>query len=56
MKDHLGYMLPFQMVDPLGGTRPRFSTQARLQEFEQTSGSSFALLCPAQAYPGPHFK
>lgn len=42
-------------AEPLGGTAPRFSSQAHMQAFNKEQGSAFALQCPAQAYPAPHF-
>jgi len=46
----------YEYTEPLGSTGPRFSTQAHLQAFLKETGASFAVLCPAQAYPKPEFK
>ena len=44
------------LTDPMGRTGPRFSIEARMQAFWKEEGTSFALLCPAQAFPAPDFK
>jgi len=43
-------------AEPLGSTSPRFSTEAHSQAFFKEESSSFAMLCPAQAYPSPKFQ
>ncbi|CAL8111484.1 unnamed protein product [Orchesella dallaii] len=52
-KDRLFFI---KLEEPLGGTSPRFSGNAQvLSGFIHDGGSSFALLCPAQAYPPPSY-
>ena len=44
-------------IDPLGSTAPRFSGDSQVMSgFVRSEGNSFALLCPAQAFPPPEFK
>ena len=46
----------YKNAEPMGRTGPKFSTASIMQAFVMEHGSSFALLCPAQAFPAPNFK
>ena len=48
----------FVNVEPHGATAPRFSGDMQISSFMRVGkkSSTFAMLCPAQAYPPPDYK
>ncbi|ODN02698.1 Hemicentin-1 [Orchesella cincta] len=42
--------------EPLGSSAPKFPTESRMQTLQKQSGSSVAVVCPAQAHPYPNFR
>lgn len=47
-------LISFQ--EPVGHKAPTFSTDAKSITYDRHASTSFALLCPAQAYPQPLFR
>ncbi|ENN75865.1 hypothetical protein YQE_07594, partial [Dendroctonus ponderosae] len=50
---HLGL---FACLEPVGSRAPSFSFESQILIIKRPRGSTFALLCPAQAFPTPTFK
>ena len=44
------------IVDPIGGTKPKFSQESESSTFTKKSGQQLSLLCPAQGAPLPSFR
>lgn len=49
-------MILMHLLEPLGGTAPKFSSLAHSHSFFKEHGTAIALQCPSQAYPPPNFK
>lgn len=43
-------------IEPVGYKAPTFANDYKSFTFDRSSDASFALLCPAQAYPQPSFR
>ena len=43
-------------LDAVTSAAPRLTEESRLTSLVRSSGTSFSLLCRAQAYPLPRFK
>lgn len=46
----------YSRLEPVGAKGPTFSIEATAQTFKKPTGISFALLCPAQAFPVPKYR
>ena len=46
----------YQIVDPIGGSKPKFSLETKSLTFVKDAKSSIALSCPAQGSPLPAFR
>lgn len=46
----------FNVLEPIGYKSPSFSSVSKLASFDIQAKKSFALTCPAQAYPVPIFR
>ena len=44
------------LIEPIGGTKPKFSQESELSQFTKRSGHQLSLLCPAQGSPVPAFR
>ena len=44
------------MIEPIGGTKPKFSQESDYSRFTKRSGQQLSLLCPAQGSPIPAFR
>ena len=60
---HLGNLMtlilrwiPLFNVEPIGGTKPKFSQESESSTFTKQSGLQLSLLCPAQGAPLPSFR
>lgn len=42
--------------EPVGHKAPTFATDAHSSSYSRSANTSFALICPAQAYPTPLFR
>ena len=43
-------------LEPIGGSKPQFSSSSTISNYKAGLGSKFALICPAQAHPLPGFR
>ena len=43
-------------LEPIGGSKPQFSSSSTISNYKAGLGSKFALVCPAQAHPLPGFR
>jgi hypothetical protein len=43
-------------LEPIGSTKPKFSSIVNLSAFNKDSGHGLALTCPAQGLPLPSFR
>jgi hypothetical protein len=43
-------------TEPVGFKAPVFSSDSKTSHFEREQGSTFALMCQAQAFPVPVFR
>ena len=48
--------IPLLYVEPIGGTKPKFSQESESSTFTKQSGLQLSLLCPAQGAPLPSFR
>ena len=48
--------IPPLYVEPIGGTKPKFSQESESSTFTKQSGLQLSLLCPAQGAPLPSFR
>ena len=46
----------FWIVEPIGSTKPKFSSILDSSSFKMVSGNALALTCPAQGSPVPGFR
>ncbi|XP_063932444.1 cell adhesion molecule Dscam1 isoform X17 [Zophobas morio] len=44
------------ITEPIGTKAPAFSNDLKIMGYQREAGHSFALLCPAQAFPFPSFR
>uniref|UniRef100_A0AAR5PN00 Down syndrome cell adhesion molecule-like protein Dscam2 n=1 Tax=Dendroctonus ponderosae TaxID=77166 RepID=A0AAR5PN00_DENPD len=44
------------ITEPVGSRAPSFSTESKIFTMDRPLAVNFALLCPAQGFPRPHFK
>ena len=47
---------PFLILEPIGSSIPKFSTDDKSDSFSRSMGRSIALHCPAQGHPLPSFR
>ena len=43
-------------VEPVGGTKPQFSSKMDQFGFQERSETAVALVCPAQSHPTPSYR
>lgn len=51
-----GIKMSFIILEPIGSKSPSFSSGSKLAWFEIQADHDFALICPAQGFPVPHFR
>lgn len=52
----LTFVVIFSHLEPVGSRAPSFSFESQILIMKRPMESTFALLCPAQAFPTPSFK
>lgn len=50
------FFSPHTFSEPVGGARPRFSTDSKGTVLERISGIALTMLCPGQGFPVPTFR
>ena len=44
------------IIEPVGSSKPKFSSNLDLSAFKKSQGQGVALTCPAQGSPSPGFR
>ena len=48
--------IPDIIIEPVGSSKPKFSSNLDLSAFKKSQGQGVALTCPAQGSPSPGFR
>ena len=52
----LYFWYPCFLIEPVGAKSPTFSSDVKQSWIDRPMNHTFALLCPAQAYPVPAYR